>query len=216
MINFLYKVPNHFYLACSGGCDSMAALDFYLSGKKNITVLYFNHSTAHSNEVEGPLTKYCESRSVDFRIGHISDVRNKRESLETYWRRQRYNFFGGFRDAPVVTCHHLDDAVETWIFSSLNGEGRLIPIKNGNYLRPLLITRKSCLLKWCVRHKVPFWEDISNSDVRFSRNYIRHVLMPNVLYINPGISKVIRKKYLRLNQSIAPVAQSEEQQPSKL
>ena len=41
----------------------------------------------------------------------------KGESQEEYWRNERYAFFEKFKSSPIVTCHHLGDAVETWVMS---------------------------------------------------------------------------------------------------
>jgi tRNA(Ile)-lysidine synthase len=93
-----------------------------------------------------------------------------------------------------VTCHHLDDVAETWLFTSLNGTPKLIPSRRDNYLRPFLQTRKAVFEDWCDRKEVPYHCDESNNDTRFNRNYIRHELMPKALRVNPGLHKVLRKK----------------------
>ena len=50
MINILGSIPKKVTVACSGGPDSMAVLDFLVKGKKDITVAHFNHGTDHGNE----------------------------------------------------------------------------------------------------------------------------------------------------------------------
>lgn len=174
----------------------MAALNFFINGKKDVTVLYFNHGTAHSEAVHNPLSDYCKMLSIKFKAGFITRPKDKQESLEEYWRNQRYEFFNQFTDVPIITCHHLDDAVETWLFTSIHGDGRLIPVQKEQYLRPFLLTRKNDLLQWCINNSVPFWEDKSNAECEHARNFIRNIMMPGILKINPGIHKVIKKKYL--------------------
>ena len=115
-------------------------------------------------------------------------------SAEAWWREQRYSFFEEATDLPIITAHHLGDAVENWIFTSLNGNPFLIPHKRGQYLRPFLTTEKSKLESWCNRKEVPYLTDPSNVDTKHRRNYIRHVMMPHVENINPGIKKTIKKK----------------------
>ena len=95
---------------------------------------------------------------------------------------------------PVITCHHLNDAVETWIFTSLHGKPRLIPHSRDNFLRPFLLSKKEAMINWCHNKGVPYAEDPSNLDTSYMRNYIRHVLMPNALNVNPGLHKVVYKK----------------------
>ena len=122
----------------------------------------------------------------------------KGESIENHWRCLRYDFFDKASDnLNVITCHHLDDAVETWLFSSMHGNARLIPERRGKYIRPFLQTRKDAFRKWCKQKDVVFLEDSSNNDVRYMRNLIRHKIIPQALKVNPGIHKTIAKK-LRL------------------
>ena len=40
-------------------------------------------------------------------------------------------------------------------------------------------------------------EDNYNNDMSLTRNYIRNIMMPHILVVNPGIEKVIKKKYLK-------------------
>ena len=97
-------------------------------------------------------------------------------------------------DGKVVTGHHLDDAVEWWVFTSINGNGRLIPYANNNIIRPFLLTKKSIIDRWVARNSVRHVSDPSNLDVKYARNRIRSNLIPEILKINPGIHKVVRKK----------------------
>jgi tRNA(Ile)-lysidine synthase len=99
----------------------------------------------------------------------------------------------------VVTAHHLDDAVETWVFTSLHGESRLIPYSRGNVIRPFLLTPKSELVSWCERRGLAWSEDPSNTDTAYMRNLIRHKILPEALKVNPGLRTVVRKKYLKIS-----------------
>jgi tRNA(Ile)-lysidine synthase len=94
-----------------------------------------------------------------------------------------------------VTGHHLGDAIETWIFTSLHGESKLIPYSRGNVIRPFLITPKEEIRDWASRRGLSWIEDESNSDPKYMRNLIRMAIVPEALKVNPGLGKVIRKKY---------------------
>lgn len=197
MLHLLGQLPQRCYVAVSGGVDSMAVLDFLVSGKKDVTVLYFNHKTEYGEECQKFLEKYTEKRDLKFKYGTLRNVRkDSKKSQEEYWRIERYWFLDQFKDAPVITCHHLDDAMETWLFSSMNGEIKIIPHKRDNYLRPFLLNRKSELVKWAVRKNVPWIDDPSNKEVVHMRNKIRHEIMPRVLEINPGFGTVVKKKII--------------------
>lgn len=198
MIKLQGKLPRDIVVACSGGVDSMAALDF-LSRNHNVTVAYFNHLTDHSIRAgkwlrEQIRTKY---RNVRYRESVIENIKVPKDiSQEEHWRNERYAWLTGpyWKGHTVITCHHLDDCVETWIWSSMHGEGKVIPYHFKNVIRPFRLTRKRDFELWANLKNVEHIEDDSNLDICYTRNYIRHEMMPHVLRVNPGIHKTIGKK----------------------
>jgi tRNA(Ile)-lysidine synthase len=202
MIKLLEKVPKDITIALSGGPDSMTALSFLQRSNRCIDALYFDHGTTHAKKAEAFVTNYCESNSIPLKVGRIQREKAQNESKEEYWRNERYSFFKEATKKPIILGHHLDDAMEWWIFSSLNGMGKLIPYANQktNVLRPLLLNRKRELLKWLKKNNVPYIEDPSNSSTEYTRNYIRHNLMQHAIHVNPGLAKVIAKKYIDLHK----------------
>lgn len=193
MIKIQGKLPRKLYLACSGGVDSMAALDF-LRRNHQIEILHVHHATSHGEKAYHFLENYSFERSIPMQVYKIKGTPPPGPSKEEWWRDKRYGFFSEFTDAPVVTCHHLDDCVETWVWSSMHGTGKWIPYRRGNVIRPFRLTRKRDFEMWCGFHNVPWTEDDSNEDIHYTRNYIRHQMMPHVLRVNPGIHKTIAKK----------------------
>lgn len=197
------KLPRNVSVACSGGVDSMAVVDF-LRRNHNVKILFFNHGTDASNEALVFLKKFVNQKNGEFNVkpigttisievGNISRAKKPRESEEEYWRNERYAFFHG-RKEEVITCHHLDDCVETWIWSSFNGEGKIIPYSNRNVIRPFRLNKKAEFVNWCRRNYVPWIEDTTNQDTSYMRNFIRHEVMQKALVVNPGLHKVIFKK----------------------
>ena len=192
MIKVQGKLPRELYVACSGGVDSMAALDF-LSNNHDVTVVFFNHETPTSREALEHVSVQAKKYDCGFLYGTITGKRHKEESQEEYWRNERYKFFHSI-NGTVVTGHHLDDCVETWIWSSMHGTGKIIPYQNKNVIRPFMLNRKRELELWANLNTVDYLEDDTNKDTCYTRNYIRHEMMPHVERINPGITKVISKK----------------------
>ena len=199
MIRMLNPLPRSLYVACSGGVDSMAALDFLLR-RHVVTVAFFHHGTVTSQQGWQVVRDYCDQHGVDLVVGHITQARPTGTSPEEHWRNQRYHFFDNLPGTePVVIAHHLDDAVETWIWGSCHGQPRIMNYQRGRCVRPFLPTSKSELMAWAQRHAVPWSEDATNQDRRYSRNQIRHGVMPEVLRVNPGIAAMIRKKIIDKN-----------------
>ena len=203
MLKVIGKIPaGKFHFACSGGSDSMVFLDFLLRYPQNkFDVIHFNHGTKYCDEAERFVTAFCKKRGIVCKVGRSSRERRKEESQEEYWRNERYRFFSKYKRLPIVTCHHLGDVVETWIMSALHGEAKLIPYRNERYniIRPFLITPKADIEDWAKRHKIKYVIDGSNMDVSLKRNLVRLEMMPLVLQVNPGIEKVLAKKYNRLD-----------------
>lgn len=192
MITMSTKLPRDICVAVSGGIDSMAALAF-LNKNHKVTVVHINHKEGNSDTAELLVLDYCSTLQIPAITKKIVDVKPNNTSKEEFWRNQRYEFFHSL-NGLVVTAHTLDDCVETWIWSSMHGEGKIIPASNRNVIRPFRLTNKSDFVAYAQKNAVPFIEDESNSDLTLTRNYIRQVMMPHVLQVNPGISKTILKK----------------------
>jgi len=200
MLHQLFQVDRTtpFIVACSGGADSMAVVDFYRKGGKNFQVAYFNHGTALADKMELHVQHWCKLNQIPLLLGEISPnkIRPKDSSPEEYWRDARYEWLLNHK-LPVVTAHHMNDVAETWIFSALHGTPKLIQAKNGAVYRPFLLNAKADLVDWCVRNEVEWVEDSTNLDVHFPRNRIRHNILPESFLVNPGLLKVLKKKYPR-------------------
>jgi tRNA(Ile)-lysidine synthase len=190
MIKITVPLPKRITIACSGGVDSMAVVDF-LSRKHDVTIAYFNHRTQHGEKAAEFVSRYCSDNDITMLYGSPRSQKGSKESQEEYWRRERYDFLSEL--GPIITCHHLDDCVETYIWSSLHGTPKVIPLTRNNVLRPFLTTRKQDLIYWCESHNVPWIEDESNKNSRYTRNYIRNEMMPHVLKVNPGIHTLVKK-----------------------
>lgn len=222
MFRLLMEIPREVYIAVSGGPDSMCALDF-LRRAHNVTALYFNHGTKHGAEAEEFVVNMMQRMGINLITGKIQSDIPDGESKENFWRQSRYDFFKKTAQGhTLVMAHTLDDAMETWLFTNINGEGKLIPserflwtkdlskptpqeigmssydYENKNsvhIIRPFLLSRKSDMLDWCQRKEVPYVMDPGNMDLEYPRVRIRRVVMPQVLLVNPGFPKVISKMY---------------------
>ena len=191
MLRVLGKLPRELVVAVSGGPDSMAILDF-LSNNHDVTAAYFDHGTPFGEDCKYFVKDFCEERDIDLVLGNIYFECPPEKSTEQHWRDERYKFFRTF-EPPVITGHNLDDVIEWFLFSSLHGQGKLIPYKNQNVWRPFISTSKRSLEDWCERKDVPFMVDPSNTDRKFMRSIIRNDMMPHARKVNKGIEKTFKK-----------------------
>ncbi len=197
MLHILGKIPRNPFVAVSGGIDSMVLLDFLIQGRHNPKAIYYNHGTEFGIQAEKFLVNRCQELDVELIIDRLEPnmmkLKNSDGGLENYWRNKRYEVFNSF-PGTILTAHHLNDVAEWWIFSSMHGEGKLIPYENKNVIRPFLMVEKEKIVDWASRKGVKFLDDPSNSEIKFKRNLIRHEIMPHALKINPGLLTVLKKK----------------------
>jgi tRNA(Ile)-lysidine synthase TilS/MesJ len=196
MIEFKPKkpLPINIFLGFSGGVDSVACLEF-LNKKHNVTLVYLNHRDPIAEEEEAAVDLIADEynlKLIKFR-SRVVPKKNK----EHVWRGERYHVFHNL-NGPVITCHHLDDCVETWVWKSLTGVPSVIPYAHKNVIRPFRTTRKYDFEALVKRKGLFYFQDPTNQLPEYAtRNYIRNVVMPHVLKINPGIHTTIRKKVLQ-------------------
>lgn len=193
-MKLLGKIPNDCFVACSGGVDSMAAVAFLLQGRKNVSLLFFNHGTKTSADASEFMYDIARRYRIALHTSMIGCDKPDGKSMEEHWRDERYKFFRMFHEKPIIMAHHADDQVENWLFTSMHGNPMLMPYANGNIIRPFLLWEKSQLMDVCIRNNMPWINDQSNSDVRYARNRIRANIVPEVKKINPGIVTVVRKR----------------------
>lgn len=200
MIRLACKLPFTINIAFSGGVDSVAAAHFLKRGGRDVTLLHFNHGCEYSDDIERGCAEVAHVLGLPMIVGkNENPERPKGRSLEDHWRRNRYNFLRAHSSetVPFVTAHHLDDAVENWVMTSLHGNPRVIPVSGPKMLRPFLLTEKATLVDYAKRHGLPVVHDPYNQDLGLTRNYVRANLMQHAYVVNPGLNKVIRKMYLR-------------------
>lgn len=204
MLKMIGNLPDrNIGLALSGGIDSMVIANFLIKGRKNFKAFYFNHGTVHGEKAEKFVVQWCKDNQVEYELGHIEEIADEYSDRawngpQEWYRWCRYCFLGSHSDHSIILAHHLDDVLETWLFSNFHGDGKVIPYKIGNCVRPFLLTSKEKIRAYAERHDVEWIEDESNGAVDYNRNRIRHNIVPEVEIINPGI----RKRMARLVQDM--------------
>lgn len=193
-MQLLGDIPERVSVAVSGGVDSMVLLDFLIKGRRDVTILHYHHGTEHGDEAYDFVNNIAVSLNARFISEELQEAVPQGESKENFWRKCRYNFLDRHADQPIFLGHHLDDVVETWLFSSFHGVPKIIPYQRNNCYRPMLQVKKEEILDWADRHGVPYITDPSNENTGFMRNKIRHEIVPKVLEVNPGIHKVLAKQ----------------------
>ena len=203
-MKILGELPEKVAIAVSGGVDSMVLLDFLMKGRRDVTLVHYDHATEHAIEARGFVQGVADSLELKLVTAQLNEPVPLKRSKEDFWREKRYEFFDSLDpEFPILLGHHLDDVLETWLFSSFHGTPKIVPYMRNNCFRPLLGVKKQEIVDWAVRNSVPYINDPSNENTGFMRNKIRHEIVPKVLEVNPGIHKVLVKKvYTQYNNCI--------------
>jgi len=210
--------------AVSGGADSVALLHALhqlrnspkYQGAGRILVGHFNHRWrgSHSDEDEHFVTELCATLELEIHIGRATEVDQKEEVA----RNERYEFLQGLAEKLgaryLVTAHTIDDQAETILHRILRGTGirGLSGIRRRRQLseavtivRPLLGIRRQEICEYLNARGLSWREDSSNADVRFTRNRIRHELLP---YLEESYNPAVKGALIRLGTIADEVSRS--------
>lgn len=195
----------------SGGPDSMALL--YLLNKHaaphrlNLIAAHVNHQLRgeESERDQALVEKTCTALGIKLEIkrADVNELRREQKlSLEEAGRQARITFFHHLKEqynaAYILLAHHRDDNIETMIFNMVRGAGLRgmagIAMFTRGILRPLLDFSKEELLEYCRHYAIPYAKDTSNTNTIFTRNYIRHVVIPSLEKINPHFREMFHEK----------------------
>lgn len=178
------------YLLCvSGGLDSMFMLDFF-ARKCSVPfrVAHFNHHLREeAQRDEDVVGQVCAHFEVEYLIGHGDPEKmRKAPSLEAEARNQRYSFFESvLKDGDMlVTGHHANDQVETVLMRLMRGypdDQLRIKKINGSRYKPFLDIPKDEIAKQAKRLNLEWMQDETNDDLTYERNWVRKVLMPQMM-----------------------------------
>jgi tRNA(Ile)-lysidine synthase len=178
-------------VAVSSGPDSVALLGALveLASREalQLTVLHVNHALRSEADQEQQLVEdLCRRWQLPCVVKTLTPLQG-RKGIEAWARAERYQFFQQAKEQysldAVALAHNRDDQAETVLFRLLRGTGRRgltgIPAKRDDWvIRPLLSCSRQEVLAYIATKHLPYATDASNSDLRYTRNKIRHVLLP--------------------------------------
>ena len=192
---FLAEINPHkecdFLLAISGGVDSMVLANLFLTNNLNFSIAHCNFQLRgkDSDDDEVFINKWCSENNIR--------LYNKKFSTEDYCKKNKITIQMGARELRyewfrelikkenhdfIVTAHHLDDQLETFIINSIRGTGidglAGIPDRINKIIRPFLMIPKEQIIQFSKENKISYREDSSNDKEDYLRNKIRHSVVP--------------------------------------
>ena len=188
-------------LAVSGGVDSMVMLHKFatLSPRPNFFVVTVNHGIRKEADSDCRfVADYCAQLNVECRVVAV-DVpvycEQNKLSIETGARILRYQVLDSVECDFVCLAHNANDNAETVLMHILRGSGAKgatgIKRINGKYFRPILELSRDQIVQYAKDNNVPYTTDSTNNDTKYTRNFIRHRVMPLLNELNPSAQQNI-------------------------
>ena len=188
----------------SGGPDSTALLHVLKSLGIKTYALHIHHQLRDKNadEDEKFAVQICQDWDIPIITRKIDVKKYAKEhkmSIEESARVLRYEVLS--KEASRLRCnkiaigHNANDNTETVILNLTRGTGLSglagIPPKRDNIIRPLIEMTRKDLLQYLRKFKISYCTDMSNIELGYRRNYIRHKIIPYLNKINPNLDQTI-------------------------
>ncbi|MBL8824238.1 MAG: tRNA lysidine(34) synthetase TilS [Planctomycetia bacterium] len=200
-----HKVAGPILLAVSGGPDSVCLLYamMQLVDKNTLHIAHYNHRLrGEASDADGRYVEsLCQQHGLHFHLGHSDQLSPQQSGIENCARKLRYDWLTEVARQNgcnwVMTGHTMNDQSETVLHHLIRGTGwrglrgiapkrRLTITDHSIYvLRPLLTCTRQDVLDYLASHNITARHDASNDDIKFTRNRIRHQIMPQLIEMNP-------------------------------
>ncbi|MCD6550897.1 MAG: tRNA lysidine(34) synthetase TilS [Thermotoga sp.] len=203
----MIKEGDRVLVAVSGGIDSMTLLYILkkLSPLLKIETIaaHLDHRIRDSSERDRKFVEdICHRWNVSVETA-VVDVpalwKGSGKTLEEVAREVRYDFLEKAAEkvgaTKIALAHHKNDLLETVLHRLIRGTGPLgiacIPVRRGRFIRPFLVFKRIEIEEYARKQKIPFVVDETNYDIRYTRNFIRHKVVPLLKKLNPNVEDAV-------------------------
>lgn len=197
----MVKREDHILLGISGGADSICLARYFLAKRETMNLklyaVHVNHMLrgAEAARDEAFVQDFCRQWNIPLHVEYRDikkESREKKCSEEEAGRLARYECFekyaGKYQCSKIAVAHHQNDAAETILFRMVRGTGAqgmagILPV-NGKIIRPFLCLSREEITDILSRLQQDYVDDSTNKSEDYSRNYIRHRILPEMESIN--------------------------------
>lgn len=211
--NFPQLKDKKLLLAVSGGIDSMVLMHLFQQLNYDIAIAHCNFQLRGKESDADELFVKVKSEKLKVKSYFIQfDTENyskeNKLSIQLAARKLRYDWFQEIISLGfdyVLTAHHLDDNVETFLINFIRGTGLEgltgIPAQNGNIIRPLLPFSREEIENYAQANQIQWREDSSNASDKYFRNKLRHDIVPILKELNTGFLDSFQNTLHHLHQA---------------
>lgn len=200
----LFCKGSRILLAVSGGVDSMVMAWLFRHSGTDHSVAHCNFSLRgdESDGDEEMVASWAADNNIPFyhkKFDTMGHAASRKISVQMAARELRYEWFASLLKSEgfdsVSVAHNLNDNVETFLINLMRGTGLngLTGMKQnaGGVIRPLLFATRAEITAYADEQKIMYREDSSNSQLKYTRNRIRHTVIPMMERVNPGVLDAI-------------------------
>ena len=206
--NKLFKRGEIIGVGCSGGSDSIALLHYLAKNQEKfdieVVAIHVDHEIRENSYMDADFVKEKAKelgvRYYKFRVDAPKIARERGLSLETAARDARYGVFKSLVQKGLVDkialAHHMSDQAETILMHIFRGSGvagarGMTAISDRIYVRPFLNTSKEDIYQYLDENHLDYVDDYTNDDITYNRNFVRNVIMKNILSRWPNAVQAI-------------------------
>lgn len=190
--------------ALSGGVDSVVLLHLLLQCGVRVEAAHVEHGIRGESSRRDCrfVQELCGKWGVPLHVIHLdvpAQAAKEGRGIEETARAMRYDFLWKTREArrleTLATAHHLNDQAETVLMHLIRGASPVglsgMRERDGALIRPLLPFSRAQIEQYAQENHLPHVEDETNADIAYTRNYIRHELIPCMEKLNPRAVEAI-------------------------
>lgn len=216
--NFPFLREKKLLLALSGGIDSMVLAHLLKLSGYTVFLAHCNFKlrAKESDDDEKFVRNFAKENSFELFVTSFDTAnfaKDNKLSIQVAARQLRYIWFHQLLQENnldyLLTAHHLDDNVETFLINFSRGTGLEgltgIPTQNDKIIRPLLNFSRSEIQDFASENNIEWREDSSNSSDKYLRNKLRHDVIPILKSLNPAFLDSFQDtiNYLQQAKSLA-------------